>query len=229
MSASADTATRRGRIDKRAAILDAALRSFIRDGYGQARIETIAELAEVAKPTVYNHFGDKQTLFRTVILDGAARTADKIISTLETLPDDGDDLSAELARVAYQVIGCQLSEDGWALLRLMYAEAGHFPDLFDEALTHGGARVHSALAGRLARLAHRGHLDIDDTDTAAAHFLALISGDLPALTALGTRQVTDAQLRKTVTAGIDTFLRAFGTARQRAGHPARHPRPPKRT
>lgn len=199
----------RGRIDKRAAILDAALRTFVQDGYGLTRIETIAAAAGVAKPTVYNHFGDKEKLFRVVILDGAQRSSDRIVAALEFFPDDGADLPGALARVAVKVIDCQLSEEGWALQRLMYAEAARFPDLFDEALRQGGSRVHSALAGRLARLANAGHLTIDAPDTAAAHFLALVSGDLPTLSALGTRKVRPTELRRVVAAGVDTFLRAF--------------------
>ncbi|KJE22373.1 transcriptional regulator, TetR family [Frankia torreyi] len=199
----------RGRIDKRAAILDAALRVFVQEGYGLARVETIAERAGVAKPTVYNHFRDKENLFRTVILDGAQRTGDRIVAALDLLPDDGADLAGALTRVARNVIDCQLNDEGWALQRLMYAEAARFPDLFDDALRLGGAHVHIALAGRLARLAHRGHLDIDDADLAAGHFLALVSGDLPTLSALGTRAVTDHDLQAAIAAGVNTFLRAF--------------------
>lgn len=176
-----------------------------------ARVEAIAKRGGVAKPTVYNHFTDKETLFRTVILDGAQRTSDQIVAALDTLPDDWTDLTEALTRVAGKVLDCQLSEEGWALLRLMYAEAARFPDLFDDALHRGGSRVHSTLAGRLARLAHRGRLSINDPDIAAGHFLALVSGDLPALSALGTREVTDEDLRASIAAGVDTFLRAFGT------------------
>ncbi|WP_261554601.1 TetR/AcrR family transcriptional regulator [Frankia tisae] len=201
----------RGRIDKRAAILGAALRTFVQDGYGLARVERIAELAGVAKPTVYNHFGDKETLFRAVILDGAQRTSDQIVAALETLPDDGADLAGALARVAQKVIDCQLGEEGWSLQRLMYAEAARFPDLFDDALRRGGVRVHNALAGRLARLSNRGHLHLADPDVAAGHLLALVSGDLPVLSALGTRKVAPDDLRRAIAAGVDTFMRAFAS------------------
>ena len=207
----AGDSTRSGRIDKRAAILAAALRVFLKEGYGLARIETIAEAAGVAKPTVYNHFHDKETLFRTVILDGARRTSDSIVTALDAVPDSGD-ITRLLTRLAHGVIECQLTDEGWALLRLMYAEAPHFPDLFDQALAQGGTRSHNALVGRLARLASRGLLSIPDPDMAASHFLALVSGDLPALSALGTRPVPAAKLRDAIAAGVSTFLRAFGVA-----------------
>lgn len=218
MATSTETFRRSGRIDKRAAILDAALHTFLRDGYGLARIETIAEAAGVAKPTVYNHFRDKETLFRTVILDGTRRTADKMLTAVDALPDTGSDITHVLTRMAHSLIECQLSDEGWALQRLMYAEAPHFPDLFDQVLAQGGARAHSALAGRLARLANRGLLDTPDPGTAASHFLALVSGDLPSLSALGTRAVPPAKLRASIAAGIDTFLRAFGSSAKTGAH-----------
>lgn len=221
MASSTDTAPPSGRIDKRTAILDAALQAFLQQGYGLARIESIAETAGVAKPTVYNHFRDKETLFRTVILDGSSRTADKIVTAIDTLPDTSSDVTHLLSNMAHNVIECQLSDEGWALQRLMYAEAPHFPDLFDQALARGGARTHNALAGRLARLANRGLLDIPDPDTATSHFLALVSGDLPSLSALGTRSVPPAKLRAAITAGVDTFVRAFTPQSERTGPPSR--------
>ncbi|MFF6008462.1 TetR/AcrR family transcriptional regulator, partial [Prauserella flavalba] len=38
-----------------------------REGYPQARVDQIAAEAGVAKATVYNHFGDKENLFRETI------------------------------------------------------------------------------------------------------------------------------------------------------------------
>jgi hypothetical protein len=60
-------------------------------------------------------------------------------------------------------------------------------------------------------MANRSHLTVADPDIATGHFLALVSGDLPALSALGTREVTAEYLHSSISAGVDTFLRAFGT------------------
>ncbi|MEU4116988.1 TetR/AcrR family transcriptional regulator C-terminal domain-containing protein [Kitasatospora sp. NPDC028055] len=212
--------TGRGRIDKRSAILDAAVKVFTREGYAQAGIDAIAAAAGVAKPTLYNHFGDKENLFRVVMRDGAERTANRIVAALASLPDDGQDLAAELERVAHRVVECQLSDEGWALQRLLYAEASRLPDLYDQVVARGSQPVQDVLAGRLSSLANRGHLDLDDPAVAAAQFIALVSGNLPGLSALGTRPVAPADLATAVRTGVDTFLRAFGTPRRR---PARRP------
>lgn len=204
------TATR-GRVDKRQAILDAALRVFVREGYDRASIDAIAAEAGVSKPTVYAHLGSKEELFTTVMVDSAERSATKILGLLQSFPTSGRGLRDRLIEVGYQVIDCQRSAEGWAMQRLLYAEAARFPDLFDTVVAHGGSRVTDALAGRLARLAHAGHLTIGDPEVAAGQFISLVSGDLPYLSALGTRSVSDKELRRAVTAGVETFLRAFGT------------------
>lgn len=49
---------------KRERILEAAQSVFARKGYYQAKIEEIAELAEVGKGTVYEYFASKQELYK---------------------------------------------------------------------------------------------------------------------------------------------------------------------
>ncbi|MEV6926145.1 TetR/AcrR family transcriptional regulator [Dactylosporangium sp. NPDC051485] len=208
----ATTQPGRGRLDKRSAILQAAGTVFTEQGFTSASIDAIAQLAGVAKPTVYNHFQDKESLFRTVMREGADRTAARIIAALDTIDDDAD-LTAELTRVAHQVIECQLSDEGWALQRLLYAEVARFADLYDDVVSQGGVPILNALAGRLARLANRGRLDVDDVMLAAAQFMSLVAGNLPALSALGTRPVPAGELDRAVNAGVRTFLRAFAPAR----------------
>ncbi|AEH09390.1 MULTISPECIES: TetR/AcrR family transcriptional regulator [Protofrankia] len=220
MTDAAHRPTSRGRIVKREAILDAALKVFAQDGYPAASIDRIVAVAGVSKPTVYNHFADKEALFRTVMCDAARHSAEKIIASLDTLSDDGAELANQLTKVAYLILECQLSDEGWVLQRLLYAEAVHMPDLYDTVLSLGSGPVVDALAGRLARLANRGHLDIDDPESAANQFMTLVAGNLPALSALGTRPIHPIDLDAAVTAGVRTFLRAFA-ARRRPRGPAR--------
>jgi AcrR family transcriptional regulator len=199
----------RGRIDKRRAILAAAEAVFTREGYTLAGIDAIAVEAGVSKPTIYNHLGGKENLFRTVMIEAAIESRGRILAALEAFPTDDDELHPRLTAIAHRVVECQAGEKGWALQRLVYAEAARFPDLYDTIREGATVQIIDALAGRLARLAHGGYLDIEDPVTAANQFLGLISGDLPTLTALGTRPVDDAALDRAVTAGVTTFLRAF--------------------
>ena len=45
-------------------IINAALREFARYGHAGARVDAIAEAAEVSKPMIYSYFGDKEELYK---------------------------------------------------------------------------------------------------------------------------------------------------------------------
>ncbi len=53
--------------DKRAKILEAATTLFNRYGYRRTSIDLLAAEAQVAKPTVYAYFEDKEAIFRAVV------------------------------------------------------------------------------------------------------------------------------------------------------------------
>jgi AcrR family transcriptional regulator len=201
----------RGRLDKRQAIIDAALVVFAREGYSQASVDAIAAEAGVAKPTIYNHLGGKENLFRHVLSEVAARSNAKTLAALRTFPSDPEELRDHLTTVGLRLAECFIDEQSSALRRLLHAEIVRFPDLFDSVLESGPNQATEALAGRLARLANSGYLTIDNPVRAARQFVALLMDELPALTALGTRPITDADLERAVDTGIDTFLRAFAT------------------
>jgi AcrR family transcriptional regulator len=203
----------RGRVDKRRAILDAALDVFAKVGYANANLDVIAANAGVAKPTIYNHFGDKEKLFRTVIFETSAEISDKNLRAVESLPIRPDDLGHELEVLGLRLNGCLEDDRSRALQRLMIAEIGHFPDLMDEWRRSGPNRLTEALAGRFAMLAGGGYLRQDDAVCTATQFIALISSELPQLSAWGTRNVPHAEVERVVRSGVDTFIRAYGMKR----------------
>ena len=49
-------------VDKRAVILDAALKTFVKRGYPETRVSEIASEAKVAEGTLYNYFKNKEDL-----------------------------------------------------------------------------------------------------------------------------------------------------------------------
>ncbi|MFC0531616.1 TetR/AcrR family transcriptional regulator [Phytohabitans kaempferiae] len=199
----------RGRIDKQQAVMAAAFTVFARVGYAQARVDDIAAAAKVAKATVYNHFCDKETLFRQAVksLSEAALAAN--LAAIAQLVDPGDDLATRLTEVGQQLVKCYCAEESRALRRLVCAEAAQFPDLVDlvTAVSH---QATAALADRLARLSLAGRLSIDDPETAAAQFAALLAGPVDSLLRLGTRPVRDAELLPLTRSAVSTFLKAFG-------------------
>ncbi|MDN3260676.1 TetR/AcrR family transcriptional regulator [Streptomyces sp. CSDS2] len=205
--------TSRGRIDKRQSILDAAFTVFAREGYGKACVDSIASEAGVAKPTVYNHFGGKEVLFREAMCVTAEQATAKSLAVVARLGSDVDDLPHALQDVGYRLLLCYSSDEAWALRRLLHAEISRFPDLFEKVWGNGPSQLSEALADRFARLALVGRLRLDDPVRAAEQFVALLTGPMEGRSVLGTRAVPDEELRATVAAAVETFTRAFAACR----------------
>ncbi|MFI0449507.1 TetR/AcrR family transcriptional regulator [Actinomadura sp. 6N118] len=202
------TRAARGRIDKRAAILDAAYTVFAREGYAQAGVDVIAAEAGVAKATVYNHFGDKETLLRASFSAVADDALARNMAAVERLSTQGD-LRTMLEEVGYALIRCYCDEQSWALRRLLAAEVAQFPDLLDVVQGRVADKVMESLADRLARLSLAGRLRAADPLLAAEHLAGLLMGPLDRRSRSGTREIPEAEAREIAAAAVDTFLRAF--------------------
>ncbi|WP_067722464.1 TetR/AcrR family transcriptional regulator [Nocardia yamanashiensis] len=199
-----------GRIDKRQAILDAAFTVFARDGYHQAGVDAIAGEARVAKHTIYNHFGDKETLFREVIAHLSTQALTRNLAAVEILDQDGD-LATLLTETGLTLAECYCDERSVALRRLLHANLPNMPDLLDIVKDKASDRVGDALSARLAKLALAGKLHLaSDPAIAAEQLAALLTAPLEARTRMGVRRISEAELREVTRNAIATFLRAFG-------------------
>jgi TetR/AcrR family transcriptional repressor of mexJK operon len=201
---------RRGRIDKREAILAAAFVVFAREGYRAASVDTVATEAGVAKHTIYNHFGDKEKLFLAAVQGLADDALAKNLAAVELLREDGDDLSAVLEKVGRRLAECYCEERSWALRRLLQAEVLRMPQVLEIVQDGTSDKVQDALADRLARLALAGRLRITDPAAAAEHFAALLTAPLEARSRLGTRPIPADELAAVTTGAVRVFLGAYG-------------------
>lgn len=199
------------RRDLRGAILPAALEVFHRDGFADATVDEIARTAGVAKPTVYNHFGDKAGLFAETIRWGAARSNDRLGGVIDSIDVRPADLRAELQRVGAALVGCLTDDEGVAVMSLLLAERPRFGELLDGIRTTNRERTVDRLAGKLAQLAAAGRLRVTDPNLAARHLMALVGDDLLASSGFGAVRLAAGDVDGPVNAGVDTFLAAFGS------------------
>jgi AcrR family transcriptional regulator len=194
---------------KRLSIIDAAASVFCREGFGGANIDLIAAEAGVSRQTVYNHHRDKETLFKAVVADVTERSNAGFFATLATFPDHPHDLEADLTDFAFRLTSnCMCGRDSKFLRRLLQNEGDRYPELFEGWREDGPGKTWAALAARFARLAHAGHLDIDDPDLAARQFLALVNADLHVTSMLG-EMPEEAQRQRSAANAVHTFLRAY--------------------
>ena len=200
---------REGAPTKRAAIESAALALFLRDGYARTSVDAVAREAGVSKRTVYDYYGDKQRLFLDVIARTQAGHEDHFRALLDaTLPADAPDLEAALVAFGRAFAsGVAQTPDRNAMVRLLVAEAVHFPELLE--LWRAPGPQQQVLAERLAGFAERGLLDVPDPLEAAAYLGILVTAQAQGRTLYGTLPIADDELAGLVTSGVRVFLRAF--------------------
>jgi AcrR family transcriptional regulator len=217
---------REGAPSKRAAIERAALALFLRDGYTRTGVDAVAREAGVSKRTVYDYYGDKRTLFLDVVARTQAGHEARFRELLdEALPADAPDLEAALTSFGRAFAsGVAQTQERSALVRLVVAEAGHFPDLLERWSQVGPQQ--RLLADRLAQFAARGLLDVPDPVEAAAYLGILVTAQANNRTLYGTLPISTEELAGLVAGGVRIFLRAFRPAAGPAGPPAAEAHPP---
>jgi TetR/AcrR family transcriptional repressor of mexJK operon len=197
---------RAGSASKRAAILSAARELFLADGFDRSSVDAVAARAGVSKRTVYDYFGDKQTLLQAVVdtvgqslITTIRRTLDDTLTDLVETADLEDALVTFSMRIATEMLG---SAEYATLQRLVRTESSHLPQPGYNPMAD---TPDEAIAERFAALAAAGLLDVPDPRLA---FLALAFG--VAINRLGSANATeDARVRPLVVEGVRTFLRAY--------------------
>ncbi|HEU5155715.1 MAG TPA: TetR/AcrR family transcriptional regulator [Streptosporangiaceae bacterium] len=198
-------------LDKRAAIVRAARAVFGREGYTRASVDAIAAEAGVSKRTIYNHYTDKEQLFLSVALAGAADVTKAIGEIMERhlrkIVDIEEDLIAfSLDRVA----AISAFPDHFALVRSIEAEVTRLPpDMLEAWKEAGPLSAHIRLAPYLRKIADRGILAIDDAEEAANHLTLLTVTDVNQRSFYGAIPLPQEQVDKIVTRGVGAFLRLY--------------------
>jgi len=85
--------------DRRAIILDAALRTFVQRGYPQTKVAEIASEAGVAEGTLYNYFPSKEDLLLALFDEKWSRIIDDIKKKLISVDNPNDQLKAIFSTV----------------------------------------------------------------------------------------------------------------------------------
>jgi TetR/AcrR family fatty acid metabolism transcriptional regulator len=81
-------------IDKRAVILDAALRTFVKRGYPKTKVAEIASEAGVAEGTLYNYFPSKEDLLLALFDEKWSGIVEEIKKKISRLDDPNKKLKA---------------------------------------------------------------------------------------------------------------------------------------
>lgn len=110
---------------KQEAILQGAVRVFLRAGYAGTSMDQVAAEAGVSKQTIYSHFQDKEGLFKALMERMTIRRFQVAFQTT-TLQGEPAVLLRQFAETYLNKIA---DEEYIALFRLIFAESVRFPEL----------------------------------------------------------------------------------------------------
>lgn len=129
-------------LQKKQLIKSAAKNLFFRFGFTKTSMDDIAQQSDLAKPTLYYYFTNKQDIFNAVVIDEAGRFMDKVE---ESLPPD---LPADQKIILF----FQLIYKG---LKKYASEMNKVPDLMYDHSPHGKpivAAINKSFAEKLRPL-----------------------------------------------------------------------------
>lgn len=114
-------------------ILQGAMQEFLAKGYAAASMDRVAAAAGVSKATVYSHFTDKETLFKTLVQQMAQGKIQAIMSHLD------DSLEPRLALRQLMTLAmddCCGSQEFQDFKRMLVGVSGQFPELAKAFVEH---------------------------------------------------------------------------------------------
>ncbi|WP_263383585.1 TetR/AcrR family transcriptional regulator [Granulicella arctica] len=187
-------------------LLAAATEVFLDKGFSATSMDEIAGAAKASKITFYNHFGNKDELFETVILRLNERIDARFAAALE------GDISVEKGLVSFArlMMTVLYSGESIRLLRVLHSESERFPHLghiFEKA---GPERGRKLLTGFILKKMEAGKLRKLDPELAAEQFMHLALGELARLLLLGLATPSKEQVERRLNSAVDVFQRAYG-------------------
>ena len=196
----------RGQIDARKseAIITAAFAVLAERGLS-APLEEVARRANVSKQTVYNHYGSKIQLIKTLIQRRQVELTAPLVA-----PDATLDPVQTLSHYGLAMIHSVVTEPYGQLMRLAVSGAQDEPDLADIIYRSGILDARTTLATYLDKLVVQQKLKIEDTQLAAEMFAGMMLGGLQLQAMTGRaipRDPVREQARSRTCAAI--FLKAF--------------------
>ncbi|WP_088889689.1 TetR/AcrR family transcriptional regulator [Leptolyngbya ohadii] len=129
MTSSKPTPSRTLSSEKTAAILEGAMQVFLEQGYMGTTMDRVAAAAGVSKPTVYNHFRDKETLFNALVEQWVHKTQ-WLTLPQEMLQSSSQSPEKVLRQLANNMLdSCIDSPEKVTFIRMILGESGRFPEL----------------------------------------------------------------------------------------------------
>jgi AcrR family transcriptional regulator len=192
--------------EKRRAVLDAAVKRFLAQGYERTSLQDIAKEAGISTGTVFKHFPTKAELFGAIM-------AEVWEATPEAVPPyvAAGDPQAGLTVIGHDYARLLRQPNIEALFRVIIAEAPRFPEMGQALYEKGKKPYLDRLHRYLGEEAAAGTLIVDDIPLAARQFLGMINDVIfwPRFLVVDLA-ITDDEVACVVEGAVATFLARYG-------------------
>ena len=186
---------------RRNAIIEAATRVFLENGFEKTTMSDIAMQVGLSKATIYGYFSTKEDLF----LEAMSALGETLFAeTYAEFSTDGD-FRDKLRRFGITMLSFTTSANALAMFRLMIAESAR-PEIgrgiYDQGMRKGEATIKSLLKEAM----DAGQLRQCDPQVVADHLRALLEAEF-----LHKRlfSVMDVPSRKVIVTAVDRALEVF--------------------
>ncbi|MBB5498660.1 TetR/AcrR family transcriptional regulator [Paraburkholderia sp. MM5384-R2] len=123
-------------------LLDVARRLFVTLGYEATTIDAVVVEAHTSKRTLYSRYANKEMLFAGVVIDHMTHSFAPVEAALTGNDFKvASDLRARLLIIARVYVEQATSPESQALDRIVTAQRGRFPELFDRLHREGYLRA----------------------------------------------------------------------------------------
>ncbi|MGQ3141107.1 TetR/AcrR family transcriptional regulator [Sphingobium chlorophenolicum] len=190
---------------RREEILATATEVFFAKGFSRTSIDDVLERIGGSKRTLYRHFPGKEALFTAIVTTFSDRA-----SNFAPVTQSGE-LRPLLLELGQHYLENLLSKDVVAMFRMAVAEAPHFPEVTKVVYENGPKRACELLAKKFSEYNVSGKEKIEDPAEAAQAFLAALRGDLFFRVLLTAYEPTSTQVKKSVAAAADQFVKSHVT------------------
>ena len=192
------------------AIVLAARKLFLEQGYGAVSMDAIAAEAGVSKRTVYSHFANKEELFAGVIRGLC------VVGSLDpsALPFDVEaPAEVVLSEIGTMFLRTTMTPNALALYRTVMAEAPRFPEL-GKVFFETGPKVLLAIVADVLRAQTRlDHLQVENAEEAAGQLLGMLYNPLAMQVQLGIEPTpTEERIAEVVAGAVKTFVKSHAPA-----------------
>jgi TetR/AcrR family transcriptional regulator, mexJK operon transcriptional repressor len=194
--------------ERRAAIIQLALRHFLAHGYEATSMSAIAKEMGGSKGTLWSYFNSKEELLAAVI----DSLSERFQTFMGEILDTKKDVREVLTRFCETFLERISRPEAIALQRLIVSQADRFPEIGRVFHDHAPAINHATVAEFLKLQMAAGALGADDANEAARMLLDLCTAGYHDRVLYGVERTSKAVEKREAARVVKQFMRCYGPA-----------------